>query len=108
MIYYVYIMTNPRHTVLYTGVTNDIERRSFEHKVQENKKSFTARYNCCQPVYYEEFGDITEAIHREKQLKKYRRAWKEDLITKMNFEWKDLSEGWFDPRELEFAKSLKS
>ena len=108
MIYYVYIMTNPRHTVLYTGVTNDIERRSFEHKVQENKKSFTARYNCSQLVYFEEFGDITEAIHREKQLKKYRRAWKEDLITKMNSEWKDLSEGWFDQRELEFAKLLKS
>ncbi len=106
MIYYVYIMANPRHTVLYTGLTNDIQQRSFEHKIKSNKTSFTARYNCSNLVYYEEFGDITEAIHREKQLKKYRRVWKEELITKMNAEWKDLSEGWFDPKELKFAKSL--
>ena len=107
MTYYVYIMTNQRHTVLYTGITNDIVRRSFEHKTKENKKSFTARYNCNKLVYYEEFGDSLGAIHREKQLKKYRRAWKADLITKMNANWKDLSEGWFDNRELEFAKSLE-
>jgi putative endonuclease len=108
MVYYVYIITNPRHTVLYTGVTNDIVRRSFEHKVKENKKSFTARYNCNKLIYFEEFGDITEAIHREKQLKKYRREWKLDLITKMNADWKDLSEDWIDRRELEFAMTLKT
>lgn len=89
MTYYVYIMTNQRHTVLYTGITNDIVRRSFEHKTKDNKKSFTARYNCNKLVYYEEF------------------AWKADLIAKMNTDWKDLSEGWFDKRELEFAKSLE-
>ena len=107
MIYFVYIMTNQRNTVLYIGVTNDIVRRSFEHKVKENKRSFTARYNCDKLIYYEEFGDIAEAIHREKQLKKYRRSWKQELITKMNADWKDLSEGWFDRRELEFARTLK-
>ena len=107
MIYYVYIMTNPRHTVLYTGVTNSIERRTFEHKTKASKKSFTAKYNCTDLVYYEEFSDIMEAIHREKQLKKYLRVWKNELISKMNPEWKDLSADWYDPRELEFAKALK-
>jgi len=107
MIYFVYIMTNQRNTVFYTGVTNDIVRRTFEHKVKENRRSFTARYNCNKLVYFEEFGDITEAIHREKQLKKYRRLWKQELIAKMNANWKDLSEGWFDRKELEFAMTLK-
>jgi len=76
MICYVYIMTNPHHTVLYIGVTNDIHQRSFQHKIKADKKSFTARYNCRQLVYFEEFGDINEAISHEKQLKRYRRTWK--------------------------------
>lgn len=106
MIYYVYIMTNPRHTVLYVGVTNDIHQRTFQHKTKESKKSFIARFNCSQLVFFEEFDDINEAIHREKQLKKYQRGWKEELIAKMNPEWRDLSEGWFTAKELEFATSL--
>ncbi|MBY0434340.1 MAG: GIY-YIG nuclease family protein [Cyclobacteriaceae bacterium] len=99
-------MTNLRNTVLYTGITNDIQQRSFDHKTKRNKRSFTSKYNCVKLVYYEEFADIEVAIHREKQLKKYHRSWKEELINKMNPDWKDLSDGWFDPRELEFAKRL--
>ena len=103
MIYYVYILTNNRHTVFYTGITNNIDNRVFLHKVKFNK-GFTARYNCTKLVYYEEFPDPTEAIHREKQVKKYRRNWKKEMITKMNPEWRDLSENWYDPREIESFK----
>ena len=100
MIYYVYILTNKHHTVLYTGVTNNIERRVFEHKLKVNH-GFTARYNCDRLVYFEEFQKISVAIRREKQLKKYRREWKHNLIKQMNPEWRDLSDGWYDPREFE-------
>jgi putative endonuclease len=106
MTYYVYIMTNARHTVLYVGVTNNLERRVFDHKVKRNKHSFTARYNCNNLVYYEEFQEIKDAIHREKQLKKYQRKWKEELIEGMNAEWKDLSEGWYDLKEFEMFKKF--
>ena len=104
MTYSVYIMTNPRHNVFYTGVTNDIKRRVFEHKIHMNK-GFTSKYNCSKLIYFEEFGEIIDAIHREKQLKKYRLRWKKELITGMNPEWKDLSEGWYNPNE--FAMYIK-
>src|SRR5882762_11920637 len=94
MIYYVYILTNQRHTVLYTGVTSDLEQRIFEHKTKLYS-GFTAKYNCDKLIYYEEFSEIEEAIHREKQLKKYRRVWKENLINLENPERKDLSEDWY-------------
>ena len=100
MVYFVYIMTNKHNTVLYVGVTNDIEARTFVHKTKLNN-GFTAKYNCNKLVYFEEYQDILVAIHREKQLKKYRRAWKEDLVYQMNPDWKDLSEGWYDPREFD-------
>jgi putative endonuclease len=103
--YYVYIVANQRHTTLYTGMTNSLERRVFEHKTSLNK-GFTYRYNCDKLVYYEEFDHVLKAIAREKQLKKYHRAWKEELITKMNPEWKDLSEGWYTPEELEAARKI--
>ncbi len=106
MTYYVYIMTNDRHTVLYVGVTNDIESRVFDHKVKRDMRSFTAKYNCGNLVYYEEFGAIKNVIHREKQLKKYHRKWKEELIESMNSEWKDLSEVWYDPKEFEMFKKF--
>ncbi|MBN8577736.1 MAG: GIY-YIG nuclease family protein [Cytophagales bacterium] len=106
MSYYVYILTNKRHTVLYTGVTNNLERRVFEHKVKSSKKSFTARYNCDQLVYFEEFLSIKEAIHREKQLKKYHRSWKVNLINGLNPEWADLSKDWFDVNEFALFKKF--
>jgi putative endonuclease len=99
-------MTNNRSTVLYVGVTNNVENRVFDHKVKRNKRSFTARFNCDKLVYYEEFGQIKDAIHREKQLKKYHRKWKEELIEIKNPDWKDLSEGWYDPKEFELYKKF--
>ena len=91
--YYVYILTNKRNGTLYIGVTNDLERRIFEHK---NKiiKGFTEKYNIDKLVYYEETNDITEAILREKKLKKWNRKWKLELIEKENKNWNDLSKNW--------------
>jgi len=100
--YSVYVITNQHNTVLYTGVTSDIEQRVFEHKTKAHQ-GFTARFNCDKLVYLEEFDDIEEAIKREKQLKRYRRDWKDDLINKINPEWKDLSEGWYDPKSVLFG-----
>lgn len=106
MTYYVYIMTNDRKTVLYIGVTNNLESRAFDHKVKRDPRAFTARYNCFNLVYYEEFGDIENAIHREKQLKKYHRTWKIELIEKLNPKWNDLSTSWYDPKEFELFKKF--
>ncbi|MGE0638575.1 MAG: GIY-YIG nuclease family protein, partial [Bacteroidia bacterium] len=88
-IYYIYILTNKNHTVLYTGVTNDLARRCHEHK---NKlvKGFTEKYNVENLVYYEVYDFIDLAINREKQIKGYSRAKKEALINKRNPEWRDL------------------
>ena len=84
-------MTNKNNTVLYTGVTNDLIRRVYEHK---NKliEGFTSRYNIIKLVYFEEFSDIRNAIAREKRIKAGSRKKKEDLINSMNPDWKDLYE----------------
>ena len=89
--YYVYIMASKRNGTLYIGVTNDLVRRVYEHK---NKlvKGFTAKYNVNQLVYFESTPEIESAILREKQLKKWKRKWKLELIEKMNPGWKDLYE----------------
>lgn len=91
--YYVYIMTNKSRT-LYTGVTNDLMRRVYEHK---NKlvPGFTSNYNLQHLVYYETSSSIDSAIEREKQIKGWLRAKKIALIDSMNPGWKDLSEEWF-------------
>ncbi|MDQ3928255.1 MAG: GIY-YIG nuclease family protein [Chloroflexota bacterium] len=91
--YFVYIMTN-RNRTLYVGVTNNLERRVYEHK---NKliKGFTERYNLNELVYYAETEDIREAIAREKQLKGWVRAKKVALIEEDNPLWVDLSADWF-------------
>lgn len=88
-IYYVYILTNFWNNVLYTGVTNDLERRVYEHKTKVNT-GFTSKYNVNKLVYFEEFDDIEEAIKREKQLKAGSRQKKIDLIESVNLEWIDL------------------
>jgi len=90
-IFYVYIISNVHHTTLYTGFTNDLVRRVFEHK-HKLLKGFTAKYNCGKLLYFEEFNNAEEAKQRERQLKKYNRDWKENLITEMNPEWRDLAE----------------
>ena len=87
---YVYIMTNKNKTTLYIGVTNDLVRRVYEHKNHLIKHSFTDRYNLEYCIYYEEFLYFDLAIHREKELKKWNRQKKEDLINKKNPEWKVL------------------
>lgn len=88
--YFVYILTNKTNKVLYVGVTNNLERRIYEHK---NKliEGFTKKYNLTKLVYYEETTDIESAIAREKQLKNWHRDWKINLICGFNPEWKDLS-----------------
>ena len=89
--YYVYILTNYSNKVLYTGVTNNLERRVYEHK---NKlvKGFTEKYNVHKLVYFDSTTDVKVAIEREKQIKGCTRLKKIELIESMNPEWKDLSE----------------
>ena len=89
--YYVYILTNYSNKVLYTGVTNNLERRVYEHK---NKlvKGFTEKYNVHKLVYFDSTTDVKVAIEREKQIKGWTRLKKIELIESMNPEWKDLSE----------------
>jgi putative endonuclease len=85
-----------RYKRLYTGVTNDIKRRVWEHKSKVNKKSFTARYNIDRLVYYESNASIKAAIAREKKIKNWRREKRLDLIENETPLWKDLSDGWYD------------
>jgi len=90
--YYVYILASKRNGTLYIGVTNDLSRRLGEHR-EGLVPGFTKRYGVTRLVYYEIFDDIHVAIHRETQMKKYKREWKLNLIQKNNEEWKDLAEG---------------
>jgi putative endonuclease len=92
-----YMVTNQHNTVIYTGVTSDLNGRIWEHKTKFFPKSFTAKYNCDKIVWYEVFPTIVEAIEREKQIKGGSRRKKEGLIHEMNPEWKDL---WGEIREL--------
>ena len=89
--YYVYILTNKSNNVLYTGVTNDIERRLNEHEAKA-VGGFTARYNVDKCVYLEECSCVTDAIAREKQIKGWSRKKKFDLISSVNPEFRDLRE----------------
>ncbi len=91
--YYVYIMTNNSGT-LYTGVTNDLERRVSEHRAKL-VDGFARRYNITRLVHFETTSDISEAIKREKQIKSWRRSKKIALIASMNPRWKDLADGWY-------------
>jgi putative endonuclease len=90
--YYFYILADGFHGTLYTGVTNDLARRMYEHK-NELTEGFTKKYGIKQLVYYEVYGDILDAIQREKRVKKWNRIWKIRLIRTQNPEWKDLSQG---------------
>jgi putative endonuclease len=84
-------MTNQYNTVLYTGITNDLKRRIYEHK-EKMVAGFTNKYNITKLVYYEVFDDPENAISREKQIKAGSRQKKIQLITSMNKEWRDLYE----------------
>jgi len=92
--YFVYMISNTHNTVIYTGVTNNLERRMLEHKSKHNS-GFSTKYNCNKLVYFEEFQWIEEAIAREKQIKGGSRFKKMNLINSMNPAWVDLSIDWF-------------
>ena len=87
--YYVYILTNPTYTTLYVGVTNDLERRAWEHR-NPVSITFTSRYNLRHLVFCEETHDVRAAIEREKQIKGWTRAKKVALIESSNPDWRDL------------------
>ena len=88
--YCVYILANQHNTVLYIGVTGNLQKRVFEHK---NKlvKGFTSKYNVNKLVYFEQTEDVNSALRREKQLKNWKREWKDELIEKNNSKWIDLT-----------------
>lgn len=88
--YYVYILTNWNNKVMYVGITNNLIRRIYEHK---NKlvKGFTEKYNVSKLVYFEETRDVIAAISREKEIKKWRREKKDQLVNRVNPTWKDLN-----------------
>lgn len=87
--YYVYIMTNKNNTALYTGITNNLIRRVYEHK-EKLIEGFTKKYNITKLIYYEVFHDVKSAIFREKQIKGGSRIRKINLVNNMNPEWRDL------------------
>lgn len=89
MTYYVYMLASSRHGTLYVGVTNDLARRVYEHKTK-SIKGFTSQYDVNRLVWYEAYEQISDAIAREKELKKWRRDWKIRLIEEMNPAWEDL------------------
>jgi putative endonuclease len=104
---YIYIMTNKNRTTLYIGVTNDLCRRVYEHKNHLIKNSFTDKYNLEYCIYFEEFPYFDLAIQREKELKKWNRQKKEDLINKTNPEWKVLvTENGFIREKVSFSKQV--
>ncbi len=91
--YYLYLLSNKKNGTLYIGVTNNLERRMFEHK---NKlvEGFTKQYGLDILVYFETYQYINDAIKREKNMKKWKRQWKINLIEKDNASWIDLSADW--------------
>lgn len=90
-------MASQRNGTLYIGITNNLERRVFEHKTGLIK-GFTDKYKIHQLVYYEYFYNVHDAINREKQIKEWKRKWKLELIEKDNPDWKDLSKDWTGSR----------
>jgi putative endonuclease len=87
--YWVYILASDRNDTLYVGVTNDLYRRVMEHR-EELVPGFTKRYGVKRLVHFEEHGDVEAAIAREKSIKRWRRAWKLQLIEQANPQWRDL------------------
>lgn len=92
--FYVYIVSNWNNKVIYVGVTNNIERRLYEHK-NKMVDGFTKKYNVNKLVYFEQTSDVRVALEREKQIKKFRREKKNMLIESINSDWRDLSLDWY-------------
>ncbi|HEY6191318.1 MAG TPA: GIY-YIG nuclease family protein [Bacteroidota bacterium] len=93
--YFVYIMTNKKRGVLYTGVSNNLERRVQEHKLKL-VPGFTSKYNCTRLAYFDSSPDVLGAITAEKRIKGWTRQKKIALIESGNPKWRDLSEGWYE------------
>lgn len=93
-VYYVYLITNYTNKVLYIGITNNLERRLYEHK---NKliNGFTKNYNVNKLVYFEQTTDVQSALNREKEIKGWLRVRKNELVELKNSKWTDLSDGWY-------------
>jgi putative endonuclease len=96
--YYVYILASRRNGTLYIGVTNDLQRRLYEHK-NDLVEGFTSKYNIHHLVYYEMATDVHAALQREKQFKRWTRKWKIELIEKTNPDWCDLASDWFSDQQ---------
>ncbi len=105
--YYVYILSNKHRTTFYIGVTNDLLRRLFEHR-EGRANSFSERYQLKALVYFEETDDVSVAIEREKQLKRWHRQWKINLIRSVNPTMEDLVAGWLDNGDSETSSLRKT
>lgn len=107
--YYVYILASQKKGTLYIGMTNNLLRRVYEHK-KKLVEGFTKKYGIDILIYFEETNDVNSAIHREKQLKRWKRDWKIELIENINPEWKDLyyEYGGTDDLFDEYSKDLKN
>lgn len=109
-IYCVYILTNKTKTVLYTGMTNDLEQRIVEHYADRiEKKTFTGKYNCHFLIFYEIYKYVNDAIAREKEIKGWTRAKKVDLITPFNPKWEFLNTellGEWPPKDVYHRKDV--
>lgn len=92
---YVYILTNKSRRTLYIATTRNLEGRVFQHKAHEKIDSFSQKYGLDKLVYYEEHSRVMDGVLREKQMKKWNRAWKIKLIESMNPHWEDLASDWF-------------
>jgi putative endonuclease len=104
---YTYILSNKNRTTLYIGVTSDIQRRILEHKCGYGSR-FCARYKLVDLLFYEEHPLITDAIAREKQLKRWHRDWKWNLIKEQNPELNDIAKDWFSAAEIcDYKEMLK-
>ena len=90
MTYYVYILANATNVTVYTGVTNDLVRRVYEHRTEADPKSFTAKYHVHKLVYFEQTSDVRVALEREKQIKSWKRARKNALVETTHPKWEDL------------------
>ena len=93
MTYYVYILASATNVTIYTGITRDLVRRVYEHRHNLDPDSFTAKYRVHKLVYYEQTTDVKAALEREKQIKSWKRARKNELVESMNPTWKDLYPG---------------
>jgi len=92
--YYVYILTNQTGS-LYTGMTNDLHRRLWQHRNADGS-AFTSRYKVGKLLWFEETDDVSAALNREKQIKNWRRQWKIELVDSANRAWTDLAAGWYE------------